>query len=179
MIICEIGMNHLGSGDYADKYIDSLVVSGADAITFQIRENSYYERKERGHLSLPMDYYLRVMKKIKEKKLKFGVSISEITKVKDFNLEEVNFFKVLSKDISDFHLLDEFIATGKPLFVSTGTSDLETIEKTVNYLKDKGVTPSYSHFFNLRDRTSEPQGNKCFERKVLFTCCIRQSLKEP
>ena len=38
MIIAEIGRNHLGKIDLANKYIDELLLTKVDGISFQIRE---------------------------------------------------------------------------------------------------------------------------------------------
>ena len=44
MIIGEIGLNHLGKEEYASQYIDTMVKTSIDAVTFQIREKEYYKR---------------------------------------------------------------------------------------------------------------------------------------
>ena len=45
MIICEIGINHLGNEDYADQYLDNIINGKADALTFQIPNKSFYKIK--------------------------------------------------------------------------------------------------------------------------------------
>ncbi len=41
MIICEIGLNHMGNTKYANEYIDKIIKSKADGILFHIRENHF------------------------------------------------------------------------------------------------------------------------------------------
>ena len=60
MIIAEIGLNHLGNPNLADKYLDSLLNTEVDAITFQIRENDFYDNPpspEMKNYKLSRDYY--------------------------------------------------------------------------------------------------------------------------
>ena len=46
MIICEVGVNHLGSKTYSDEYFKTLMDTDCDAVTYQIREKDFYERDE-------------------------------------------------------------------------------------------------------------------------------------
>ncbi len=41
-IIVEIGLNHLGSEERAWRMLEGVAASGADAVTFQIREPKFY-----------------------------------------------------------------------------------------------------------------------------------------
>ena len=43
MIICEIGLNHMGDIKYANEYIDKIIKSKAEGVLFHIREKSFYE----------------------------------------------------------------------------------------------------------------------------------------
>ena len=45
MIVSEIGLNHLGDSDYADLYLENLINAKSEAVTFQIAEKSFYEKK--------------------------------------------------------------------------------------------------------------------------------------
>lgn len=136
MIVCEIGLNHCGDEKYCDQYIDTLVKCDIDAITFQVREKEYYEREEKKHLALSNNYYEKAIKKIRENNLKVGIAIAEKNQVEYFNGLEVDFFKVISKDIMNYPLLDELIKTGKPIFIATGLSDISEIKKAVDYVKN-------------------------------------------
>ena len=65
MIIAEIGLNHFGQQHIIDNYLDVLIQTSVDGITFQIREESYYEKKSKFKLS--DDEYRRIGKVIKSK----------------------------------------------------------------------------------------------------------------
>jgi len=42
MIIAEVGLNHLGSVVLANLYVEQLMATNIDAVTFQVREPEYY-----------------------------------------------------------------------------------------------------------------------------------------
>ena len=44
MIVAESGINHMGDEEYAKTYVDRLSKSKIDAITFQVREKSFYKK---------------------------------------------------------------------------------------------------------------------------------------
>ena len=45
MLVCEIGLNHLGDEKYASEYVSTILTTDIDAITFQIREPEFYVKK--------------------------------------------------------------------------------------------------------------------------------------
>ena len=47
MIIAEVGKNHLGKPDFAREYVQSLLLTSIDGISFQIREKSHYLKPEK------------------------------------------------------------------------------------------------------------------------------------
>ena len=65
-LIAEIGLNHMGNEDYAHKLVEGLVQTKVDAITFQIREPSFY--LDNPNLILRDKFYINIIEKIKEKK---------------------------------------------------------------------------------------------------------------
>ena len=46
MIVCEVGINHLGSKIKIQEYINYFYKSKCDAITFQILKNSFFRTKK-------------------------------------------------------------------------------------------------------------------------------------
>ena len=44
MIVCEVGLNHLGNEEYSTMYVEKLSKSKCDAISYQIREPKFYEK---------------------------------------------------------------------------------------------------------------------------------------
>ena len=56
MIICEIGLNHLGSEKNANNYLRLISKSNVDAFSFQIREKKYYMQRNKAKFLLDMSF---------------------------------------------------------------------------------------------------------------------------
>lgn len=128
LIICEIGMNHMGDTAYADEYLEVLGNARPDGLTFQVREKAYYEKQKPGESPFLSDKYYRSAAKHTQKAgMKFGVAVCEAERVPFFEEIGTDFYKILSKDISNQTLVSAALATGKSVYVSTGTSGEEEI----------------------------------------------------
>ncbi len=143
MIICEIGLNHLGEKDYADEYINAILKSNADALIFQVREESFYLKKP--HLRLTEFCYGSIFEKVKAGGKKFGIALADVKSVDFFSDLGADFYKVLSKDIMNFPLIDKLLGAGKPIFFSTGMSNLEEIKKLVRHIRPAKERVSLIH----------------------------------
>ena len=141
MIICEIGLNHLGLEDYANQYIDGVLKSKADAITFAVPKDSFYLNERFRNFKLEKEFFIKASEKIKNGNMDFGVSIDDEGDIYFLETLGVSFYKVLSKDITNIDLIDNLINnTNKRIFVSTGMSDLSEIElfcHHIEYVKDR------------------------------------------
>jgi len=135
MIICEIGLNHMGNSKYANEYVDKIIKSKADGILFHIREKEFYEIHP--ELSLPDKFYVNAINKIKKHNIKFGISIADPDKVNFCEKIGVDFYKIFSRDIIDKQILTKIIFTKKRTFVSTGMSDFKEIKKFMGMIKNK------------------------------------------
>jgi pseudaminic acid synthase len=153
--IAEISANHKGSLIHAKKLILFAKKSGADAVKLQTytpssmtlnSKKSYFKIDSRkwGKKYL-WDLYKKAMtpliwhKKLFDyaKKIKiicFSTPFDE--KSVDF-LEKLNcsLYKISSFESNHFPLLKRLAKTKKPLIMSTGTSTLNQIRKSVNFLK--------------------------------------------
>jgi len=134
MIICEIGLNHMGNIKYANEYVDKIIKSKADGILFHIREKSFY--KTHPELLLPDKFYAEAIKKIKKHNVKFGVSLADPEKIKFCEKLGVDFYKIFSRDILESKIINKMKLTKKSIFVSTGISDLDEIKKFMNIIKN-------------------------------------------
>ena len=135
MIICEIGLNHMGSIKYANEYIDKIIKSKADGILFHIREKSFYDTHPK--LLLPDKFYIEAIKKVKKYNVKFGVTLADPDKVEFCEKLGVDFYKIFSRDILDYEILIKIKSTKKRIFASTGMSDLNEIKKFLNIIKNE------------------------------------------
>jgi sialic acid synthase SpsE len=135
MIICEVGLNHMGSIQYASQYIKQIIKSKADGVLFHIREESFY--KAHPELLLPDKFYSSAVKLLHRNDIKFGITLADPKRVSFCEKIGVDFYKIFSRDILDLSILNELKKTRKKIFVSTGISDLHEIRKFVNLLKDQ------------------------------------------
>jgi sialic acid synthase SpsE len=129
MIICEIGLNHMGNRKYSDKYVETLLKTNCDAITYQIREKEFYERDKYKGFDFSFDYYSSLIQKLKGKK-KFGVALANKNMITECESIGVDFYKVLSWDLKDYDYITDLLdKTSKHIYVSTGTSSISDLDK--------------------------------------------------
>ena len=149
MIICEIGLNHLGIEDYANQYIDAVVNTKADAITFQVIKDSFFKKEEYKKLKLRKEFFIEALLRTKRKRKQFGAAIDDETEVRSLEQNGIDFFKVLSKDLNNYRLIDEIIkVSNKPIFISTGMSNLREIERLFNRYETEKNRITLIHFLH-------------------------------
>ena len=149
MIICEIGLNHMGDVKYANEYIDKIIKSESDGVLFHIREESFY--KKHPELLLLDEFYIKAIKKLHKHNLKFGITLADPNKVKFFRKLEVDFYKIFSRDILYEELIKKIILTKKKVFVSTCISDYKEIKKFVKMIKNKKNQITLIHTYLGKD----------------------------
>ena len=139
LIVSEIGLNHLGDVKTANDMVNKLLDTNTEAITFQIREEGYYDNREPHHIKLPDEFYLEISKVIKNKNKKFGITIAGT----DENLQDdlvqflfkncnLDFFKILSYSCSQYKFIENICNLGIPVYLSLGLSD----KNNISYLKN-------------------------------------------
>ena len=126
MIVAEIGINHMGSEEYAETYIGALLKSKVDAITFQVRESEFYKKKKWQSFYLDDEFYKKV-----------GIAISDIKKIDFFESLGVDFYKILSRDLSNKKLIEKTLKTSKDVYISTGVSTITDIKKMLKRSKKR------------------------------------------
>lgn len=133
MIICEVGLNHLGSEKMALDYIDAVVNTKADAITFQVLKDSFYEIQRYKEYKLRKEFFIEALLKTKREEKQFGAAIDDEMIVSSLEQNGIDFFKVLSKDLNNYILIDKLLgASDKPIYISTGLSNLGEIKELLN-----------------------------------------------
>lgn len=121
MIVCEIGLNHFGSEEYSWEYLDVLLESECDAITYQIREPDFY-KNEFADFRLSMMHYGAIKEACEDHGKQFGIALADPNKIAAFNDIGADFYKTLSWDLLNFDFIDKLIKSGRKIFVSTGTA---------------------------------------------------------
>jgi sialic acid synthase SpsE len=130
MIVCEVGLNHLGNEKYSSMYLKLLSNTNCDAITYQIRESKFYKREEYKNYELSFEHYDKLKKSTNKK---FGIALSNSDLVTECENIDVDFYKVLSWDLTNYNFIDKLLNnTEKPIYVSTGTSSVEDLDSFFN-----------------------------------------------
>jgi N-acetylneuraminate synthase len=162
-IIAEAGVNHNGSLDMALKLVDIAAESGADAVKFQKRDlKSLYPSyllDDPNSAEWAFQYMLPILKQT-------DLSDDEFRRIKAYCdernirfmctpwdegsllfLEDLGMdcYKVASADLVNLPLLEQLVATGKPLILSTGMATLHEIERTVAFLKQRSAAFALLH----------------------------------
>lgn len=130
LIIAEIGNNHEGSVALAEELIGLAADAGADAVKFQtivpeaLVSPLQVERIAQLHrLCLPLDAFAHLRAVAEEAGVVFLSTPFDCASVAVLN-PLVQAFKVASGDNDFFPLLETIAATGKPVILSTGMTDL-------------------------------------------------------
>ena len=83
MIVCEIGLNHLGDSNYSNKYAQILSHSKCDSFTYQIREPDFY-KGDFSDFELGFDHYGSVIDKT-SKQVGVALKVKARRRLKDYN----------------------------------------------------------------------------------------------
>ncbi len=153
-VIAEIGNNHQGSFELAQKLIEEAAKAGADAVKFQKRHipslltSTLYNAPYNGPNSFGKTYG--------EHREALELSVEEFKKLKDFAEDlglvffasvwdevslmqmvdiGVEIIKISSADLVNIPLLRKAASTQKIIFLSTGMSSLEEIDRAVSEIK--------------------------------------------
>jgi len=150
-IIAEMSANHNGSLDRAIAIVEMAKASGADAIKLQtykadtitidhdgpeflLNEGLWagrrlYELYQSA--AMPWEWHAPLFKKAKEIGIAIFSSAFDATAVDLLQSLDAPAYKVASLETGDIALIQRIAATGKPMIVSTGASEIAEIEEAV------------------------------------------------
>lgn len=151
MIIAEIGLNHLGSKTLAHLYVDQLISTNVDGITFQIREPEYYFKNPKYKFE---DYYTNreLCKQVQHSGKKFGIAIADTDMIGFFEDINVDFYKVIRNDMMNDKLIKKLISTNKKLIISTGTCSEDNIQDFINKYANNNITLNHTQLsYDIND----------------------------
>ncbi len=153
-IIAEAGINHCGSLEEAKFLISESKKVGADSVKFQkrtisriltkkgldapyINNNSFGKTygKHKEYLEFNEDQYRELKRYADELDILFGVSVWDEEAADFIDSLDVPYFKMASADLTNFNLLKHVALKGKPMIISTGMADIDTVEKAYNHIK--------------------------------------------
>ncbi|MFC1546668.1 N-acetylneuraminate synthase family protein [bacterium] len=153
-IIAEIGHNHQGSLETAKKLIDAAAESGAHAVKLQKRNNKELFTKElynslydnensfgltygehREFLEFGKKEYKTLKRYAEKKGLVFMSTAFDIHSVDFLEEIEIPAYKIASADIDNIPLIEYIASKGKPVFISTGASSIQDVDRAYDILK--------------------------------------------
>lgn len=151
-IIAEIAQAHDGSLGIAHSYIDAVAEAGADAIKFQthiaaaessldepFRVKFSYEDATRydywKRMEFTEDQWSGLSKHCEDVGLVFLSSPFSVEAVDLLEKTNMPAWKVGSGEVNNPVILDAMVATGKPILLSSGMSNWDEIDRSVNKIK--------------------------------------------
>jgi len=157
-IIAEIGVNHNGDMDIAQKLIDLAVEAGADAVKFQnfdpktgtskFTPKVTYQKENDG----PEGTYQTMLERLKiteeqtkmlaeyaaKKGIIFLSTASDAESLEILKKVDPPAYKVGSPHITNLPLLKDTARCGKPMIISTGMATYEEIDEAIQVCKEVG-----------------------------------------
>lgn len=161
-VIGEIGINHNGSLDIAKKMTEGAKFAGCDAIKFQKRtpelcvpyDQWHVERETpwgrmsyidyRHRVEFNAEQYAEIDRFCKEKDIIWFASCWDEESVDFIEQFDPLLYKASSASLTDHNLLRKMKATGKPLIISTGMSQMEEIQEAVAMLGTENLAIAHS-----------------------------------
>jgi N-acetylneuraminate synthase len=161
-VIAEIGINHNGSLELAQKLIEGAVRAGCDAVKFQKRtpelcvpldqwqvmrdtpwgRMSYIEYKRKIEFGAPEFEHIDALCR------KLGVmwfaSCWDLPSIELIERFSPPCYKAASASLTDHELLRAMKLTGRPLIVSTGMSSVDEIDAAVSAVGHKNLLIAHS-----------------------------------
>ncbi|WLV25350.1 N-acetylneuraminate synthase family protein [Aciduricibacillus chroicocephali] len=165
LIVAEIGINHEGSVTVAKEMVDAAYEAGAEVIKHQTHiikdemskaakrvipgntDVSIYEVMERCALNEQDEITL---KNYVESKGMIFLSTPFSREAAD-RLEKMNVvaYKIGSGECNNYPLIEHIASFGKPMIVSTGMNDINSVRKTVEILEKHQVQYALLHCTNI------------------------------
>lgn len=160
-VIPEIGINHEGDISKAVQMIDDAVKAGAEVVKFQSHviedemipaargvipgnaKESIYEIMARCALSLEEEKQLKQY--VEQQGLIFLSTPFSRAAADHLEAIGVDAYKIGSGECNNYPLIKHVASFGKPMIVSTGMNDIESIRPTVEIMEKSGVPYALLH----------------------------------
>lgn len=165
VIIAEIGINHEGSLKIAKEMVNAASIAGAEIIKHQTHviedemsvkakyvipgnaKESIYEIMDR--CALNEEEELELMRYVEEKGMIF-IS-TPFSRAAANRLEKMNVkaFKIGSGECNNYPLIEHIAKFGKPMIISTGMNNLESVRTTVEIVEKYNIPYALLHCTNV------------------------------
>lgn len=165
LVIIEIGINHEGSLKTAFEMVDAAYKAGAEVIKHQthiVEDEMSKEAKKvipgNANVSIYEIMQRCALNEEDEIKLKNYVESKDMifistpfSRAAADRLERmgVSSYKIGSGECNNYPLIEHIASFGKPMIVSTGMNDIESIRKTVDILEKYNISYGLLHTTNL------------------------------
>ena len=165
VVIAEIGINHEGSLKTAFEMVDAAWKAGAEIVKHQthiVEDEMSREAKKviPGNASVSIYDIMERCALNEEDEIKLKEYIESkgmifistpFSRAAADRLERMNVsaYKIGSGECNNYPLLEHIAAFGKPMIVSTGMNNIESVRKTVKILEDYKVSYALLHTTNL------------------------------
>jgi len=143
VLIAEIGGNHEGDFDYAQRLVSLACETPADVIKLQVytgdtlvsehedpTRNRHFKRFE-----LSRDQHESLISMIHDAGKQYLCSVWDPAAL-DWIDPHVSMYKVGSGDLTAYPMLRRLAATSKPILLSTGLATLQEVQDAVDYLRN-------------------------------------------
>jgi len=153
-IIAEIGVNHNGNVETAEKLIDVAKQAGADCVKFQtfvseeeISKNAPLAEYQKGKFSNQLDLVKNL--ELTENDFKNLKGYAENLELEFLStpfdegsvdvLEKIRVvgYKISSGDLNNIKLIKKIASTKKPIILSTGMASFEEIKESISWLQEE------------------------------------------
>ena len=190
-LIAEVGLSHNGNMTLAHSYIESAARSGATAIKFQTHyaaeESSRYDkfrvRNKFIKYSTRYDYWKNteftpqqwseLKKHADEKNIIFFSTPFSIKAVNILSKIGVNIWKIASGELTNHPLIERIADLKQPIILSTGMSDYNEIDSTIDLIKKKHKNYSLAQCTSLYPCPPEKLGlNLINDLKSKYNCSV-------
>ena len=165
LVIVEIGINHGGSLKVALKMVDDAFSAGAEVIKHQTHiiedemskeakkvipgnsDISIYEIMKR--CALNEDEEIKLKEHVESKGMIFISTPFSRAAADRLERMGVAAYKIGSGECNNYPLIEHIAKFGKPMIISTGMNNIDSIRKTVDILKDHSISYALLHTTNL------------------------------
>lgn len=165
LVIAEIGINHEGSLETAKQMVDAAAKAGAEVVKHQTHivedemadaakkvipgnaDVSIYDIMARCALSEEDETELK--RYVEEKGMIFISTPFSRAAADRLERMDVQAYKIGSGECNNYPLIKHIAQFGKPMIVSTGMNDIESIKRTVAIMEEYQVPYALLHCTNL------------------------------
>ena len=165
VVIAEIGINHEGSLKTALEMVDAAHSAGAEIIKHQthiVEDEMCSEAKKvipgnadvsiydiMARCSLSEDDEIALKKYVESKNMIFLSTPFSRAAANRLEKMGVSAYKIGSGEMNNYPLIEHIASFGKPMIVSTGMNNIDTIKKCVEIMDSKNVEYALMHTTNL------------------------------